>query len=65
MECVIALLLAEDAPAVLGWIVFLIFLVLPIELGESNGEGEQHKQEEAQKLSKLLQHLSHGDLARD
>lgn len=64
MECIIALLLAENAPAVHGWILVWVFLVLSIKLGESNGEGEQHQQEEAQKLSKLLQHLTHGDLGK-
>ena len=65
MECIIALLLAEDALAVLGWSLVWVLLVLSIKLSESDGEGEQHQQEEAQELSKLLQHLTHGDLVRD
>lgn len=40
----------------------MVFLVLPIKLRESDGEGEQHQQEQAQKLAKILQHLTHGDL---
>lgn len=33
VECIIALLLAEDALAVLGWILVLVSPVLSIELG--------------------------------
>lgn len=40
----------------------MVFHVLPIKLCESDGEGEQHQQEQAQKLAKILQHLTHGDL---
>lgn len=40
VECIIALLLAEYALTVLGWILVWVFLVLSIKLGESNGEGE-------------------------
>lgn len=62
MECIVALLLAEDALAVHGGILVMVRLVLAIELRESDGEGEQHQQEEAQELAKVLQHLTHGDL---
>lgn len=62
MECIVALLLAEDALAVHGGILVVVRLVLAIELRESDGEGEQHQQEEAQELAKVLQHLTHGDL---
>lgn len=65
MECVVALLLAEYALAVLGLVLVRVFVVLSVKLSESNGEGEQHQQEEAQELSKLLQHLTHGDLGRN
>lgn len=64
MECIVALLRAEDALAVRRSILVRVFVVLSVQLGETNGEGEQHEQEEAQKLSELLQHLAHGDLAR-
>lgn len=62
VERIVALPLAEYALAVLWWILVRVLLVLSVKLGESNGEGEQHQQEEAQKLPKLLQHLTHGDL---
>lgn len=64
MEGVIALLLAEDALAVFGRVLVGVFLVLPVQLGEPDCEREQHQQEEAQKLPKLLQHLTHRDLER-
>lgn len=63
MECIVALLLAENALAVHGGILVVVRLVLPVELRESDGEGEQHQQEEAQELAKVLQHLTHGDLS--
>lgn len=62
MEGVVALLLAEDALAVFGRVLVGVFLVLPIQLCEPDGEREQHQQEETQKLPKLLQHLTHRDL---
>lgn len=59
MECIVALLRAENALAVHGGILVVVRLVLPVELREPDGEGEQHQQEKAQELAKVLQHLTH------
>jgi len=40
VECIVALLLAEDALTVLGCFLERVFVVPSIELGESNGERE-------------------------
>ena len=64
VEGVVALLLAED-PLAVGGVLVWVLVVLPVELREADGEGEQDQQEQAQELPKLLQHLAHGDLLRD
>lgn len=64
MKRVVALPLTEDAFAVFafvfasGWIL----LVLSIQLCQADGERDEHQQEQAKKLAKLLKHLTHGDL---
>lgn len=64
MKRVVALLLTEDPFAVFafvfasGWIL----LVLSIQLCQTDGERDEHQQEQAKKLAKLLKHLTHGDL---
>lgn len=59
MEGVIALLFTEDAHA-----VFLFFgsVAFIIQLCQPNCERKQDKQEHPKELSKILKHLSHGNL---
>lgn len=66
MEGVVALLFTKDSFAVLGVVFALgrIPLVFSVKLRQANGEGEEHQQEQAQELSKLLKHLTHRDLRK-
>lgn len=62
MEGVVALLLTEDALTVFGGTLGRVLLILPVELRQADGERDEHKQEQTQELTKLLQHLANGDL---
>lgn len=62
MEGIVALLRAEDALTVLCLVLGGLLLVFSVELSETNGEGDEDQQEQAQELAKLLQHLTHRDL---
>lgn len=56
MKGVLALLLTEDALTVLGFIFGCgwILLVFSIQLCQADGERDEHEQEQAKKLPKLL-----------